>query len=143
MLLPMHLPVMLCGLICGWRYGMLAGATLPVMRSLVFGMPAFYPNALSMAFELATYGLIIGLVYHVVLKKRNIGCVYIAYLAALPCGRIVWGIVQAFLLDLGGSRLTVTAFITSAVVTAIPGILLQLLLIPTIMLVLRKTVPDL
>ena len=122
---------------------MFAGAVLPLARSLIFGMPMLYPSAVSMAFELATYGFVIGIVYCNLLKKRNIGCVYLAWLAALPCGRVVWGIVQAILLDLGGSALTVRMFITSAIVQAIPGLLLQLVLIPTIMLVLRKTVPDL
>lgn len=56
MLLPMHLPVLLCGLICGWQYGAVIGFITPIMRSLIFGMPPLYPTALAMAFELAAYG---------------------------------------------------------------------------------------
>ena len=77
MLLPMHLPVMLCGLICSWRYGALLGAPLPIVRSLLFGMPAFYPNAITMAVECAVYGLVIGLVFDL-LKRKNIISVYIS-----------------------------------------------------------------
>ena len=56
MLLPMHLPVFLGGLLLGWQYGLILGAVLPLMRSLLFGMPPLYPVALAMTFELATYG---------------------------------------------------------------------------------------
>jgi len=38
-LLPMHLVVMLCGLICGWKYGAVVGLILPPLRGLCFGMP--------------------------------------------------------------------------------------------------------
>lgn len=58
MLLPMHIPVLLCGLICGWKYGLAVGAVLPLTRSLLFGMPTLYPTAIAMTFELATYPVI-------------------------------------------------------------------------------------
>ena len=68
-LLPMHLPVMLCGLMCGWEYGLCVGLILPFMRSFIFGMPPLYPNAVWMSLELAAYGLIIALVYRLFKKK--------------------------------------------------------------------------
>ena len=71
MLLPMHIPVFLCGLICGWKYGAVVGFILPLMRSVLFGMPVMFPNAVAMAFELMTYGLVVGLIY-VGFKKKNI-----------------------------------------------------------------------
>ena len=62
-LLPMHLVVMLCGAICGWKYGLVAGAILPMLRNLCFGMPPLYPNSIWMTLELATYGFVIGFLY--------------------------------------------------------------------------------
>jgi riboflavin transporter FmnP len=62
-LLPMHIPILLCGFVCGWRYGLIAGFITPITRSLVYGMPPMIPIAASMAFELAAYGLIAGLLY--------------------------------------------------------------------------------
>lgn len=63
MLLPMHIPVFLCGLICGWQYGAAVGFIVPLMRSVLFGMPPLFPTATAMAFELLTYGLVVGLLY--------------------------------------------------------------------------------
>ena len=63
MLLPMHIPVFLCGLICGWQYGAAVGFIVPLLRSAIFGMPVFFPSATAMAFELMTYGLVAGLLY--------------------------------------------------------------------------------
>ncbi len=141
MLLPMHLPVMLCGLICGWQYGALVGAILPLLRSLLFGMPVLYPNAVSMAVELGTYGLVIGLLYGLLrsrISNRTIA-VYSALLPAMLAGRILWGIAQTILFGLGGTSFAFSAFIAGAFLTAIPGILLQLVLIPGIMTILWKT----
>jgi uncharacterized membrane protein len=62
-LLPMHIPVMLCGLICGGKYGFAVGLVLPFLRSATVGMPPIYPNAVWMSAELATYGFMIGFLY--------------------------------------------------------------------------------
>ena len=138
MLLPMHLPVMLCGLVCGWKYGLAVGFILPLTRSLIFGMPVMFPMAVSMAFELATYGFIIGLVYSLV-KKQNIVTIYISLLSAMVMGRLVWGVVQAILLGATGSALTFQVFMASALLNAVPGIVVQLILVPAILLLLDKT----
>ena len=63
MLLPMHIPVLLCGFVCGWQSGAVVGFVLPLLRSAIFGMPVFFPTATGMAFELMTYGLVAGLLY--------------------------------------------------------------------------------
>ena len=138
MLLPMHIPVLLCGLICGWQYGLTIGFVLPIMRSLIFTMPAMYPNAVSMAFELATYGFIAGYMFSHA-RWQCIRSLYRCLIAAMLGGRIVWGIVQTVLLGLGTNGFTFTAFITGAFLNAIPGIILQLVLIPAVMLALDKT----
>ena len=138
MLLPMHIPVMLCGLICGWRYGGAVGFILPLLRSACFGMPIMYPNAIAMAFELATYGLVIGLLY----SRSRWQCVIALYrclISAMLAGRIVWGLAEVVLLGLNGSAFTVKAFMAGALLNAIPGIILQLVLIPGIMVALNRT----
>jgi len=137
MLLPMHIPVFLCAFICGWRYGTAVGLVLPLLRSIVFGMPIFYPNAIGMAVELATYGLVAGLIYGMQ-KKHNVWAVYGAMLPAMIVGRIMWGIAQIVLLGIGGNTFSVQMFIAGALLNAIPGIILQLILVPAIMLILHK-----
>ncbi len=138
MLLPMHIPVFLCGLICSWQYGALVGFILPLLRSIIFARPPLYPNALAMAFELCAYGLIVGLIYSKS-KKQNLLWLYISMISAMVGGRIIWGIVQTVLLGFGNNPFNFTAFITSGFVEAIPGIILQLILIPSIMLLIKKT----
>ena len=138
MLLPMHIPVMLCGLICGWQYGLSVGLILPLMRSMLFGMPHLYPNAVAMAFELATYGFVIGFLFSHA-RWQCIRSLYRCLVAAMICGRIVWGLAEIVLLGMSGSAFTAKAFLAGAVFQAIPGIILQLILIPTLMLALDKT----
>lgn len=138
MLLPMHIPVLLCGLICGWQYGLTVGFLTPLLRSVVFGMPVFYPMAIAMAFELMTYGFVIGFLY----EKSKWKCMIALYrsmIIAMLCGRVVWGIAELILLGVGKGGFTFQAFLAGAFLNAIPGIILQLILIPTIMLALNKT----
>ncbi len=132
MLLPMHIPVMLCGLICGWQYGALVGLCLPLVRSLLFGMPILYPNAIAMALELGVYGLCIGLIYGF-FKKQSLWKVYIALIPAMLAGRAAWGGMEVLLLGLRDTPFGWQAFMAGAFFNAIPGIILQLLLIPAIM----------
>ncbi len=138
MLLPMHIPVMLCGLVCGWQYGLVIGAVVPIMRSMIFGMPVMFPSAIGMAFELATYGFVIGYLFSHA-KWKCIKSLYRCLLISMVSGRVVWGIVQCLLLGLGENGFTLTAFLSGAILKAIPGIILQLVLIPAVMLVLGKT----
>lgn len=133
MLLPMHIPVFLCGLICGWKYGAVVGFILPLMRSALFGMPVMFPNAVAMSFELMTYGLVVGLIY-VGFKKKNIVKTYIALIVAMISGRIVWAVAQLIILGMLGSTFTAQMFIAGAFLNAIPGIIVQLILIPMVMM---------
>ena len=130
-LLPMHLPVMLCGIICGWQYGIAVGLILPIARSLIFTMPIMLPTAICMAPELATYGLVIGLLYSVLKKKGLLGLM-VSLLSAMIGGRVVWGIAKTVFHGLSKSPFSFEAFITAGFVTAVPGIILQLILIPVI-----------
>ena len=139
MLCPLHFPVILCGMICGWPYGLAIGITLPLFRSLLFSMPPLYPNAVAMALELATYGVTVGLLTGNSRKRHTLPRLYAALLIAMIAGRLVWGLAQAVLLGLGESGFTLTAFWTGAVAGSLPGIALQLILIPPLMLLLERT----
>ena len=136
-LCPMHIPALLCGFMCGWPWGLAVGFIAPLLRSVVFGMPALFPGAVAMAFELAVYGLVSGLLYKLLPKKPQY--VYVTLVAAMLCGRVVWGIARWAMAGLsGGDPFTFQAFLAGAFTTAIPGIVLHLVLIPLIVLVLKK-----
>ena len=135
-LLPMHIPVMLCGFIAGPWYGLAVGFILPFLRSAVFSMPPMYPNAVWMAFELATYGFMCGLLYNI-RKKQGLPYIYLCLIASMLCGRIVWGIAKTLLL-MGKSAFTLQAFWIGGFIDAIPGIILQLVLIPIIVKRVKK-----
>ena len=138
MLLPMHIPVLLCGLICGGNYGLIVGLVLPIMRSTIWGMPIMYPTAIGMAFELAAYGGIIGFLYQKARKKCLLS-LYRCMLTSMVGGRIIWGIVMMFLLGMGTGAFTFEAFLAGAFLNAIPGIVLQLIVVPCVMLALDRT----
>ena len=93
MLLPMHIPVLLCGLVCGWQYGLAVGFIAPIMRSALFGMPIMYPHAINMAFELAAYGFVIGYLFSRA-KWKCIKSLYRCLIISMIVGRIVKGIVE-------------------------------------------------
>lgn len=136
MLLPMHIPVMLCGFICGWQYGLAVGLITPLLRSVMFGMPPLMPTAAAMAVELAVYGLITGILYAKLPKK--IPYVYASLLSAMIAGRAAWGVASIVLCGIAGSAFSIQIFLAGAFVNAIPGIILQLILIPVIVVALKK-----
>ena len=138
MLLPMHIPILLCGLICGWQYGLGVGFVLPLLRSLLFTFPAMFPNAVSMAFELAVYGAVVGWLY----TRSRWQCVRALYKSLIPAmlaGRLVWGGVMVVLMGISGSAFTWQLFIGGALLNALPGIALQLVLIPSVMVLFDRT----
>lgn len=136
MLLPMHLPVLLAGFVCGWPYGLAVGFISPLLRSMVFGMPPFPIVAVPMAFELAAYGLLTGLLYKVLPKKQPFS-IYLSLVTAMVGGRVVWGIVRYAML-LTGTPITWQAFISAVFLTSIPGIILQIVLVPLLVLALER-----
>ncbi len=138
MLLPMHIPVLLCGLICGWQYGAAVGFILPLLRSALFGMPVMFPTAVAMAFELMTYGLVAGLLYGLS-RWQCIVALYRSLIIAMLAGRAVWGAAEVILLGFSGSQFTWAAFMSGAFLNAVPGIAVQLVLIPAIMAALNRT----
>lgn len=138
-LLPMHLPVMLCGIFCGWKYGLVCGLLLPFMRSMLFGMPPMYPNAVWMALELAGYGCTVSILYTGIFKNR-FWCIYPSLVIAMVLGRIIWGLSKLALLGLSGQAFTFGMFLTQGFVDAVPGIILQLILIPFLVKMQEKAV---
>ena len=136
MLLPMHLPVLLCGFVCGWQWGLGVGFLAPLLRSLTLSMPPFFPMAVSMAFELAAYGAIAGLLHRALPKK--VGWDYVSLVVAMLAGRLVWGGVRYLLTFVSDSSFTLAAFWAGGFATALPAIILQLALIPPIVLLVRK-----
>lgn len=136
LLSPMHIPVLLCGIICGPYYGLLCGILGPILSSALTGMPV--PAKLpGMIIELAIYGLASGLILTILKKGNQLLQIYISLLAAMLLGRIVAGITQAFLFV--GASYTWEAWATSYFVTSFPGILVQLILIPIIYFALQRT----
>ncbi len=135
-LLPMHIPVLICGFVLGWPYGLIVGFITPILRSALFTMPPMYPSAIAMAFELAAYGCIAGIFYKL-LPKKNIN-IYITLIISMLCGRIVWGIVSLVLYGLQGNAFTMEIFMSGAFINAIPGIILQIILIPPLIYALKK-----
>lgn len=138
MLLPMHLPVLLCGLLCGWQYGGLVGFVLPLLRYAMFGIPPIFPTGIAMAFELAAYGIIAGYLYNHS-RWQCVISLYRSLIAAMIGGRIVWGVVRVLLTGVGGEPFTWQLFLSGAFLTAIPGIILQLVFIPVLMVALDRT----
>lgn len=134
-LLPMHLPVLLCGLACGWPYGLACGILAPLLSSLITGMPpaAYLP---SMLCELAAYGLISGVLSQVVRTGRRGADLYIQLIGAMLLGRVVYGAMNALVFSAGDYSMAV--FLTAAFVTALPGIVIQLALLPGLVLLLEK-----
>ncbi|MBQ3565610.1 MAG: ECF transporter S component [Oscillospiraceae bacterium] len=137
MLCPLHIPVLICGFLCGWKWGLLVGFTAPLIRSLTLGMPPLFPTAICMTFELAVYGMVAGLMYKI-LPKKNV-FIYCSLLIAMIAGRIVWGIAMLISMGLDGGKFTFTAFIAGAFTNALPGIAIQIVVIPIIVILCDKS----
>ena len=137
----MHLPVLLCGYFCGPWYGLAVGMIAPLMRSFLFHMPVMFPNAIGMAFELATYGFVTGLLYRLLPKK--VGYIYVSLIAAMLLGRLVWGLARTALAGLGGDPFTFKLFLTNGFINAVPAVALQLLVVPVLVLAVYRAFPRL
>lgn len=133
--LPMHIPVLLCGLICGPFYGLLCGILAPLLSSLLTGMPpmAILPG---MVLELAVYGLVSGLLIRTLPTRKALSGIYAALIIAMIAGRIVSGAVNALIFHAGNYSFQI--WITGAFIKALPGIVIQIVLIPVIVFALQK-----
>ena len=136
--LPMHLVVLFCGILCGAKNGLIVGFILPFLRSLIFSMPPIYPNAVWMAFELATYGFVVGIL-HKKMGKGKLKNIYFSLICSMILGRIVWALAKMILLGLAGKVFTFEAFIVGGFIDALPGIILQLVLIPAVVGIIDRS----
>ncbi len=140
MLSLIHIPAYLGGMLLGPWYGVLLGFVIPLSRSLILGMPVLYPRALCMAFEMAAYGGICGGMYHWLQKKnKKITTIYISMIPAMLLGRVVWGAGRALCGLFAADAFTWSAFIAGGFVTAWPGMIAQLILVPVMLVALEKT----
>lgn len=136
MLCPMHIPILLCGFICGWQWGLVIGLIAPLMRSLTLGMPPLFPVAVCMAAELAAYGAFSGLMHRALPKKKPY--IYCSLLLAMVVGRLVWGAAMFACMGMNGGSFTLSAFLSGAVINAVPGIIVQIVLVPILVMLLEK-----
>ena len=139
MLCPMHIPALLCGFFCGWPWGLAVGLIAPILRSLTFGMPPMFPVAICMSLELATYGAVSGWLHCKLPRKKS--SIYAALLTAMVAGRLVWGLARFLCAGLDFSAFGLSAFWAGAVTSAIPGIIVQIVLIPLLVMALEKYSP--
>lgn len=134
-LLPMHIPVLLAGFLCGPWWALLVGTVAPLLRHILFSMPPLL-TAIAMSFELATYGVVTGLVSQK--TGRRLSGIYAALISAMISGRVVWGIIRVLMTGVSGEAFTWGLFLAGALTTAVPGILLQLIVIPVLVTALRR-----
>ena len=132
--LPMHIPVLLCGLMCGWPYGLICGLLGPLLSSLLTGMP---PAAMlpSMMVECAAYGCITGLMMQFVHTKKLMADLYISMITAMVLGRVLAGLAKSLIFAPGTAPF---AWVTTSLITGIPGIVIQLILIPLVVVSLTR-----
>ena len=133
-MLPMHIPVLLCGLVCGWQYGLLCGILGPLVSSILTGMPpaAILPG---MMVECGMYGCVGGLMMERIRTGSLYADLYISLPIAMLAGRVISGIVKALILTPG---MSFSAWAAASFVTALPGISIQLILIPTLVVALNR-----
>ncbi len=136
MLCPMHLPVLLCGMICGAGWGGAVGFIAPLLRFAIFSMPPIYPKGIAMSAELLTYGIIAGLM--IALLPKKLPYIYLSLISAMLAGRIVWGVVRMLITVFGGAPFTLALFLAEGFVNALPAIILQLAIIPPTIAILKK-----
>jgi thiamine transporter ThiT len=131
---PMHIPVLLCGLICGWQFGLATGILGPMLSSFTTGMPnpAYLP---SMIVELAVYGAVTGLLYKYLRTKNKYVDLYISLITAMLLGRVLAGLTRAFIFTQSGYSFAIWA--GSYFITSLPGIAIHLTLIPIILIALE------
>ncbi len=138
---PMHIPVLLCGIICGPGYAFAAGAFSPILRSMILTMPPMFPTAISMAFELAAYGFFSGICCKILKNKtemKDLPSICLSLVISMISGRIVWGIVTAILMGIQGNTYTFGAFFTTAFIQGFPGMICHLIIVPLLVVALKK-----
>ena len=137
---PMHIPVLLCGLVCGGFYGMFCGIAGPIISSVLTGMPPV-TMLFSMIPELLVYGLVTGLLMQKIRTGKLVPDIYISMVVAMVLGRVIGGIAKALFIAINatGDAYTLGIWATGYFVTSLPGIAVHLILVPLLVTVLMKT----
>ena len=136
---PMHFPILLCGLLLGWKYGLIVGVITPLLASLLWGNPPIVPIAIIMSVELAAYGFFSGFLYHKVKLFKNLyGNLYFSLITAMVIGRIIYASFYSLLIAFGVEGPALMGLITSLFVVGFPGIILQVLIVPPIVLIIEN-----
>lgn len=133
---PMHIPVLIAGFACGPVIGFVVGLAAPMLSLLIHGVPAFMPMGFAMGLELATYGLIAGLLYSQLPRKTE--SIYVSLITAMIVGRIVWGASMIVLSGRAQTQFTYQMFMKYAFIDAVPAILFHIVLIPAVVIALEK-----
>lgn len=134
MLCPMHIPILLCGFVCGPKYGAMSGFIAPLLKTAIFSVPPLYPTSIGMSLELLTYGLIAGLLYN--LLSENLTNIYLSLIGAMITGRIVYGLSMSIML--GVETYNLERFISGTIIGSLPGIIVQLIIIPILVVTINK-----
>ncbi len=136
---PLHIPAFIAGLTCGWSRGMALGFVLPILRSIVFGMPPLVAVGIPMAFELAAYAGVCGALYPLLRRRmKRLLAMLAALVIAMIAGRILGGAAKAIVMGITGSGFTFSMFISSYFVTTAAGAVIHLILVPAVVLALEK-----
>ena len=133
---PMHIPVLICGFVCGWKWGLALGLIAPPLRYAIFGMPPIFPDGVAMMFELAAYGAACGVLYKLLPKK--IPYIYITLISSMLIGRIIWAAARVVLSFVSNTKFAWSLFISGAFINAVPGIILHIVLVPLVVVALKK-----
>ena len=136
MLSPLHIPAMLAGFILPLPWAVSLAFIIPIVRSLIFSMPPMVPMAVTMAFELATYALVIGLIYK--RPAKSYFSILIALIPAMVIGRIVYALVFFIVMSLTAGTFNLSVVITGLTVEGLPGVIVQLLIVPPIVFAVEK-----
>ena len=137
LLSPMHIPVLLCGLLCGWPYGALCGIVGPILSSILSGMPPA-TGLISMVPELCAYGLFAGLILKFAHTGRLVADLYLALVPAMVLGRVVGGVARALFYLYTAQPYSVALWVSGYFVETLPGAVVHLILIPALVLALTR-----
>lgn len=139
MISPLHIPAFICGLTCGWQWGLVLGVVLPFLRSIVFGMPPLVAVAIPMAFELAVYGAVCGLLYPLFVKQtKRLPAMLAALVIAMIAGRLVGGAAKAVVMGITGAGYTFAAFVAGYFTSTLVGAAIHLVLVPAVVTAVEK-----
>ena len=133
--LPMHIPVLICGFAVGVLPGVIVGLMAPFLSHLLTSMPPAYAVPL-MTLELPLYGLTAGLAYNK--WKLNI---YLSLILSMIIGRLAFALglfVLGLFMALPYGPVEFFAA-GGAVLTGIPGIIIQIIIIPPLVASIKRT----